>query len=68
MVVVDEAEEEEEGGSDGEETRKREYYARFMWSLHEMDMLGLVRWSGRGAGKKGAECVGKTVWITPEEE
>ncbi|KAG8779870.1 hypothetical protein FRC15_009877 [Serendipita sp. 397] len=48
----------------GEETRKREYYARSMWSLHAMDMLGLVRWGERGAGKKGAECVGKTVWIT----
>ncbi|KAG8824329.1 hypothetical protein FRC18_010549, partial [Serendipita sp. 400] len=37
----------------GEETRKREYYARSMWSLHAMDMLGLVRWGERGAGKKG---------------
>ncbi|KAG8808846.1 hypothetical protein FRC17_003747, partial [Serendipita sp. 399] len=56
-----------EGEEGGDESWKREDYARFMWSLHEMDMLGLLRWSGRGTGKKGAECAGKTVWITPEE-
>ena len=50
---------------DSEEEWRREAYARFMWALHEMDMLGLLRWSGRGTGKKGAECTGKVVWVTP---
>ncbi|CCA68371.1 hypothetical protein PIIN_02237 [Serendipita indica DSM 11827] len=49
-----------------EEGWRREAYARFMWALHEMDMLGLLRWTGRGTGKKGAECTGKVVWVTPE--
>jgi hypothetical protein len=49
-----------------EEVWRRETFARFMWSLHELDMLGMLRWSGRGSGKKGAECAGKVVWVTPE--
>ncbi|KIM25045.1 hypothetical protein M408DRAFT_329848 [Serendipita vermifera MAFF 305830] len=50
-----------------EEVWRREVYARFMWAVHEMDMLGMLRWSGRGTGKKGAECAGKVVWITPDD-
>ena len=46
------------------EERRREVYARFMRSLHELDLLGTLRWSGRGTGKKGAECAAKVVWTT----
>ena len=46
------------------EERRREVYARFMRSLHELDLLGMLRWSGRGAGKKGGECAAKVVWAT----
>jgi len=46
------------------EERRREAYARFMRSLHELDILGMLRWSGRGAGKKGGECAAKVVWAT----
>lgn len=49
-----------------DELWRRETFARFMWSLHELDMLGVLRWSGRGSGKKGAECAGKVVWVAPE--
>jgi hypothetical protein len=49
-----------------EEAWRREVYGRFMWAVHEMDMLGLLRWTGRGTGKKGAECAGKVVWVVPE--
>jgi len=51
---------------DDEEVWRREVYGRFMWAVHEMDMLGLLRWTGRGTGKKGAECAGKVVWVIPE--
>ena len=51
-----------------DETWRRETYGRFMWSLHELDMLGFLRWTGRGTGKKGAECVGKSVWVIPDPE
>lgn len=57
---------EEEGEGEGEEEGwRREVYSRFMWSLHELDMLGFLRWTGRGTGKKGAECAGKVVWVNP---
>jgi len=46
------------------EERRREVYARFMRSLHELDLLGMLRWSGRGTGKKGGECAAKVVWAT----
>ena len=46
------------------EERRREVYARFMRSLHELDLLGMLRWSGRGTGKKGEECAAKVVWAT----
>lgn len=46
------------------EGRRREVYARFMRSLHELDLLGMLRWSGRGTGKKGEECAAKVVWAT----
>ena len=52
---------------DDDEAWRREVYGRFMWAVHEMDMLGLLRWNGRGAGKKGAECAGKVVWVTPDD-
>jgi hypothetical protein len=51
-----------------DETWRRETYGRFMWSLHELDMLGFLRWTGRGTGKKGGECAGKSVWINPDPE
>jgi origin recognition complex subunit 3 len=60
------AQQEEEEERKREEVQRRDAYGRFMWSLHELDMLGLLRWSGRGTGKKGAECAGKVVWVTPE--
>ena len=44
------------------EAWRREVYARFMRSVHELDYMGFIRWSGKGAGKKGSECVGKLVW------
>jgi origin recognition complex subunit 3 len=44
--------------------RRREVYARFMRSLHELDLLGMLRWSGRGTGKKGGDCAAKVVWAT----
>jgi len=46
------------------EERRREVYARFMRSLHELDILGMLRWSGRGTGKKGGDCAAKVVWAT----
>lgn len=46
------------------EERRREVYARFMRSLHELDLLGMLRWTGRGTGKKGGECAAKVVWAT----
>ena len=46
------------------EERRREAYARFMRSLHELDLLGVLRWTGRGTGKKGGECAAKVVWAT----
>ncbi len=45
---------------------EREAYSRFMWALHELDLLGVLRWTGRGAGKKGSETVGKVIWISPD--
>jgi origin recognition complex subunit 3 len=66
-AVVVEEEGEGRGDGDGEEEGwRREVYGRFMWAVHEMDMLGLLRWTGRGTGKKGAECAGKVVWVVPE--
>ncbi|PVF98687.1 hypothetical protein CPB86DRAFT_784524 [Serendipita vermifera] len=59
---------EEEEERKREEAQRRDAYGRFMWSLHELDMLGLLRWTGRGTGKKGAECAGKVVWVTPDPE
>jgi len=56
----------EEDREEGEEAWRREVYGRFMWAVHEMDMLGVLRWTGRGTGKKGAECAGKVVWVVPE--
>lgn len=50
-----------------EEAWRREAYGRFMWTIHEMDILGLLRWTGRGTGKKGAECAGKVVWVAPDD-
>lgn len=50
-----------------DEAWRRETYGRFMWAIHELDMLGFLRWSGRGTGKKGAECAGKVVWVAPTE-
>lgn len=51
---------------DEDEQWRRETFGRFMWTLHELDMLGMLRWFGRGSGKKGAECAGKVVWVIPE--
>lgn len=50
------------GVDNGKDERRREVYARFMRSLHELDLLGTLRWSGRGTGKKGGECAAKMVW------
>jgi origin recognition complex subunit 3 len=47
---------------------RREVYARFMRSLHELDYLGLLRWTGRGTGKKGGECAAKVVWATAAQD
>lgn len=57
-----------QGVEGGEEAAKRQAYARFMRSLHELDMLGFLRWSGRATGKKGGECVAKVVWTIPDAD
>lgn len=56
-----------ERGEMAEEEWRKTVHARFMWSLHELDLLGVLRWTGRGAGKKGEESVGKAVWVAPED-
>jgi origin recognition complex subunit 3 len=56
------ADETDTGVDRSKEERRREVYARFMRSLHELDLLGTLRWSGRGTGKKGGECAAKVVW------
>jgi len=62
--VQDHADEVDAGIERSKEERRREAYARFMRSLHELDILGMLRWSGRGTGKKGGECAAKVVWAT----
>jgi origin recognition complex subunit 3 len=45
--------------ADDEEAWRREIYGRFMWAIHEMDMLGLLPrdWE-EGSRVRGKSCVG----------